>query len=135
MKRSILRNDEGASAVEFALTVPVFLALVMGAMEFSMIFFTYNSAGRASWDVARQLALNQITTSQASSVALAELPNWVRSSATVTATSSSTDPNANRFTVTVKFPAKAATPTNVLSWAYGSVTLSATSTMQQEPTS
>jgi hypothetical protein len=53
----------------------------------------------------------------------------------VTNSSSSTDPNTNRFTVTVSFPAKAATPTNVLSWAYGTLTLKATSTMQQEPTS
>ena len=135
MRSRLIKDPRGTSAVEFALIMPVFVAVTFGAIEFSLIFFTYNAAAHAAWDVTRQLAANQLSTTQASSTALAELPSWVRSSATVTNSSSSTDPNTNRFTVTVSFPAKAATPTNVLSWAYGTLTLKATSTMQQEPTS
>lgn len=135
MRRVFGPNVDGASAVEFALIVPVFITMVMGCIEFSLIFFTYNAAGHAAWDVTRQLALNEITSSQASATALAELPVWVRSNTTVTSSSSSTDPNTNRFTVVVSFPASAATPTNVLSWAYGTINIRASSTMQQEPSS
>ncbi len=135
MSRLFRQNHDGASAVEFALIVPVFITMVMGCIEFSLIFFTYNAAGHAAWDVTRQLALNEITSAQVSTTALAELPSWVRSRATVTSSSSSTDPNTNRFTVVVSFPASAATPTSVLSWAYGTLNLRASSTMQQEPTS
>jgi Flp pilus assembly protein TadG len=129
------RDERGVTAVEFALIAPVFLALLMGAIEYGLIFFTYNSATHAAWDVTRQLATNQITTSQVSSAAIAELPSWVRANTSVSQVSSSTDPNANHYTVVISFPATAATPTNVMSWAYGSLTLKASSTMQQEPTS
>jgi Flp pilus assembly protein TadG len=123
------------SAVEFALVMPLFVIVAFGAIEFALIFFTYNAAGHAAWDVARQLATNRITTSQASALALAELPSWVRSSASATPTSSSNDPSTNRFTMTISFPAKAASPTNIMGWAYGSLRLTATTSMQQEPTS
>lgn len=134
MKR-FWRRTEGVTAVEFALIMPVFIVIAFGAIEFSLILFTYNSAGRAAWDVTRQLATNQITTSQVSSIAQAELPSWVRASATTTATSTSTDPTTNHYTVVISFPATAATPTKVISWAYKTLTLNATSTMKQEPTS
>ena len=135
MKRCFTRDQDGMIAVEFAFILPIFLVLAFAVVEFGLIFFTYNAAGHASWDVTRQLATNQITTSQASAAAIAELPSWVQSSATVTPSSSSTDPNTNHFTVTVSFPATAATPTKMLSWAYKALTLKATTTMQQEPTS
>jgi Flp pilus assembly protein TadG len=130
-----VKNENGVSAVEFGLIMPLFISVAFAAIEFALIFFTYNAAGHAAWDVARQLATNRITTSQASAIALAELPSWVRSSTTATSTSSSSDPSTNHFTVTISFPAKAASPTNVMSWAYGTLRLTATSAMQQEPTS
>jgi Flp pilus assembly protein TadG len=135
VRKRFLPDEEGVSAVEFALIMPLFISVAFAAVEFALIFFTYNAAGHAAWDVARQLATNRIVTSQASAIALAELPRWVRSSATATPASSSTDPSTNRFTVTISFPARAASPTNVMSWAYGSLTLTATSSLQQEPTS
>ena len=135
MRRGFKEAEGGVSAVEFALVHPVFIILIFGAIEFGLIFFTYEAAGHAAWDATRQLATNQITASQASSVALSELPSWVRSSATVTPSSTSTDPTTNHYTVTISIPAKAATPTNILIWAYQNLTLKAQSSMQQEPTS
>lgn len=129
------RDQAGASAVEFALLSPVLIIGLFGAIEFALIFFTYNAAGHAAWAVTRQLATNQITSAQVDASARAQLPSWVRSSAVITPTSSSTDPNTNQFTVTITIPARSATPTQVLGWAYGSVTLTAKTTMQQEPTS
>ena len=40
MSRHTNRNRRGANAVEFALTLPAFLALILGAMEYGIIFMT-----------------------------------------------------------------------------------------------
>lgn len=39
-KRNMLRNTEGAAALEFAMVVPVFLLVMFGIIEFSVIMFT-----------------------------------------------------------------------------------------------
>jgi Flp pilus assembly protein TadG len=64
MRKRLTKDLRGTSAVEFALIMPVFVALTFGAIEFSLILFTYNAAAHAAWDVTRQLAANQISTSQ-----------------------------------------------------------------------
>lgn len=126
----------GTSAVEFGFIAPVLLVLVLGSIEFGLITFTFISAETAARDVTRRLSLNQITASQAPAIASGELPSWVSSSATITVTQSApTDPPNNQFTVSIAIPATKATPTNVLSWAYGTLTLKAAVTMQQEPSS
>ncbi len=122
--------------MEFSFIAPVLIVLVFGILEFGLIIFTFISAETAARDVTRRLSLNQITSSQAPAIATAELPGWASASATVTVTQSApADPSNNQFTVNIAIPAKKATPTNVLSWAYGTITLKAAVTMQQEPTS
>ncbi len=140
--------------MEFGFIAPVLLALVLGSIEFGLITFTFISAETAARDVTRRLSLNQITTTQASGIACSELPSWLGScsactgvtppatcptapaSACVNITQSApTDPSNNQFTVCIATPATKATPTNVLSWAYSSLTLKAAVTMQQEPAS
>lgn len=39
-RRNMLRDTEGAAALEFAIVVPVFLLLLFGIIEFSLIMFT-----------------------------------------------------------------------------------------------
>ena len=151
--RLFLRSTLAAAAVEFGFIAPVLLVLVLGSIEFGLITFTFISAETAARDVTRRLSLNQITTSQASGIACSELPSWIgpcsacvapppsgcptaTQSACVSPTQSApTDPPNNQFTVCIAIPATKATPTNVLSWAYGTVTLKAAVTMQQEPSS
>ena len=135
MRRRFGSDDSGMSAVEFAILSPILLTLVFGIIEFALILFTYNAAGHAAWDVTRQLATNRLTSAQASAAATSGLPSWVQSQATVNVQASSTDPTTNRYTVSISFPATAATPSTFLSWAYSTTTLTAQSTMQQEPTS
>lgn len=135
MLKRFRHNDAGASAVEFALIAPILIAVVFAAIEFALIFFSYNAAGHVAWSVARQLATNQITTAQVPAAARASLPTWVQAGATITSSASSADPTTNQYTVTISFPASSAAPTQVLGWAYGSLVLTAKTTMQQEPTS
>jgi Flp pilus assembly protein TadG len=128
------RSDEsGATAVEFALIAAIFITLLMGIIEFSLILFTYTSASSASRDVARRIATSRLTIAEASAAAKAGLPNWVRTWTTVTvAQTTPATPSTNQITVTVSFPASKATPTTYLSFAYGSLTLDTSTTMQQE---
>ncbi len=47
------RKERGQSMVEFALAVPVFMALVMGIIEFGYLMFTYSSVFSATREAAR----------------------------------------------------------------------------------
>jgi Flp pilus assembly protein TadG len=134
MLRRLSNDDRGASAVEFALIIPVFLVLVMGVIEFGMIAYTYNASTSAARNVARQLATNRIKVSDAGGKAKETLPTWVKGSATVAVNqSNASNPSSNEFTVDIKVPASDAAISNVLIWAYGSLVINTKVTMQQEP--
>jgi len=47
------RRDEGASAVEFALTLPLLILLAFGLFEAGRAFYTYNVANSSVRDAAR----------------------------------------------------------------------------------
>ena len=50
-------NDRGAAAVEFALVVPLLLALVMGIAEFGRAYNIQTTLSGAARDAARVMAL------------------------------------------------------------------------------
>ncbi|GJD93154.1 TadE/TadG family type IV pilus assembly protein [Methylobacterium iners] len=135
LHKRFTHDKDGATAVEFALITPVLVVLAFAAIEFGLIFYCHTTAGHAAWDTTRQLATNRIKPGEVEAKAREQLPAWMRASATITQTSTSPDPYANRYTVTVAFPATAASATGVVSWAYGNLTLTSKITMQQEPTS
>ena len=134
-KRRFKKNEDGVSAVEFALILPVLITITFAGVEFALILFTYNAAGHAAWSVTRALATNRISAAQVDGLARGRLPSWIRDSAMITPTSSSSDPKTNEFTVTITFPASAAAVTGLTSWAYKTLSLRAATTMRQEPTS
>lgn len=132
---SFAKDSAGVSAVEFAIIMPVFMVMLMGAIEFGLIVFTFNAAQNAARDVARQLASNRITATSAAATAQGKVPSWVSSSTTVSV--SQTTPgtaSTNQFTVDIYIPAPVASVTGFLSWTYRSLILHASVTMQQEPT-
>jgi Flp pilus assembly protein TadG len=134
LRRKFDEDSSGSSVVEFALLLPVLVTIIFGIIEFGLIIFTLNTAESAARDATRQLATNRITASQAQSVVLQQLPRWVAAGTSVLVSQTApSDPSNNRFTTDVSFAAKLATPTNLLSWAYGSTTLHAKVSMQQEP--
>lgn len=135
MRQHFAQDKRGATAVEFALITPVLVIMTFAAIEFGLIFYCHTTAGHAAWDTTRQLATNRIKTTDVTTTAREQLPNWVRRSATISHTSTSADPATNRYTVTISFPASAASVTGVVGWAYSSLVLSSKITMQQEPTS
>ncbi len=71
-RRSDRASERGASAVEFALVVPVFLIFVFGIIEYGTIFLVRNQMTEAVSDAART-AVNYSTTAQALSESLSAL--------------------------------------------------------------
>lgn len=128
------RSDaSGVSAVEFGLVLPVLMMIVMAAIEFGLILFTFNTSEHAARNVVRQLATNRLTTDQAPEKAKAQLPGWAKANATVEVTQTTPGmPSTNVFAVRITIPAKKATITSFLSWAYSDTTLESKAAFQQE---
>ena len=56
MKRK--RGDDGASAVELALVLPLLLLIVFGVIQFGYMFFAWNSMATAAGQAARYMAIH-----------------------------------------------------------------------------
>jgi Flp pilus assembly protein TadG len=115
--------------VEFALIVPVFILIVMGILDFSRVFYTYEATANAAREVARQCALTKnMTTGQMGTFATAETGGSI----TITASSSpACDANLVAGTpVTVTANSTFVPLTGVITAITGSsISLSATATM------
>jgi len=57
--RSHQRTEKGSSAVEFALISIIFFTLVFGMIQYSMYFWSTQSAANAARDAARRAAVGQ----------------------------------------------------------------------------
>lgn len=133
--RKILIQNEGVATVEFAFVVPILLLLLLGMLEFGNILFTYNTSANAARDVARQLATNRVTLSNADAQVRSELPSSIRSKASVVISQSAPANTAkNQFTVDVSFAAPDAAFSSFANFAYKTLVLHAKVTIQQEYT-
>ncbi len=70
---SLLKDKSGANAVEFAVVLPVLLLIVLGIIQFGVIFFTYNNMVQAAREAARTLAVQEATATEAQQIALNQL--------------------------------------------------------------
>jgi len=57
--RSKLRNEKGASAVEFALVLPIFVSVVFGIFQFGIAFNNWIAITHAAREGARLAAVGQ----------------------------------------------------------------------------
>ena len=77
------RRHGGQALVEFALIVPVFMLIVLGILDFSRIFSTYEGTANAAREVARQCALTKnMTSGQMGTFATAETGGSISITAT-----------------------------------------------------
>ena len=60
--RSRLRDERGASAVEFGMIVPILLVLLLGIIEFGHAFQVQGTLSAAAREGARRMALQNDTT-------------------------------------------------------------------------
>ena len=106
-----LTRDRGAAAVEFALVLPLFIAILFAIVHFGFVFFIWNDMGNAAREAARRLSVDDsISEAQAANVVQNWLAQWP-ATFSVTAckiadeTSNSSDcTSANSVSVTVTAP-------------------------------
>lgn len=127
-----LRDRRGAAAAEFALILPVFISMMFGSMEFSVLLYSYSSMQTAARDAARQVAVNSLTPTEAKNKLAAKMPKWMSGDTTVSITQTApADPSSNIIQVNVSVPANQASPitlfTRGTTW-----TLSTQAEMKQE---
>lgn len=75
MLKRICRNESGTTAVEFALTAPIFFALIAGIVEVGIVLWTQLALQQGAEAAARCASVNKTlcgTTSQIQSYAVAQ---------------------------------------------------------------
>ena len=72
---STIARRSGAALLEFAFTLPIFILLLLGVMEFASFFFTRNIMLHAARDAARSYAVGSLTAAEARARATELLPN------------------------------------------------------------
>jgi Flp pilus assembly protein TadG len=134
LRRALRRNSDGVTAVEFALVLPVLLAILFACIEFGMMGYTYTATTSAMNNVARQLATNQISAEHAQDMIRSGLPTWVRNAAQTTVQQSAPgDASINTYTIRVQYSAMAATPSHFLAFSYRNQMFNQVLTLRQEP--
>lgn len=104
----------GAVLLEFALTVPFFLLMLLGIMEFASVFFVRHAMLNAASEASRSYAINESSAAEAEQLALDQLSSV---NATFTATASPEADTALERWVEVSVPIAEASlgdPLNVL---------------------
>lgn len=101
----------GAVAVEFGLVMPLFIAMFMGMVEYSFVYFTYGSMQSAARDVTRQVAVNTISMASVDQAVKSRLPGWAQGSASVNISETAPgNPAYNVYQLNVSVPIAQATP-------------------------
>ena len=107
--RCIRRSDRerGAAAVEFALVLPVLVLMLLGLIEFSILFNTQISLTNAAREGARSMAIhNNPATAKADAIAAApSIINPKLVTANVAVNPPITCASGAKVTVTITYPA------------------------------
>jgi len=115
-KNSLLREDEGATAVEAALVISVLIFLTFGIIEFGMALWAWNTMGLAVQDAGRYAMINN-----ASATVQADAINLMQTSlatAPGTVSTTCTTPTADQICLSAR--TTAGTPSLMtLTAAYG----------------
>ncbi|MBN66657.1 MAG: hypothetical protein CMM94_03715 [Rickettsiales bacterium] len=64
MKKQIIKNEEGATAIEFAIVAPVLFLLIFGIIEFGLITFSTVAIEAAASDVTRHARTGALSTAE-----------------------------------------------------------------------
>jgi Flp pilus assembly protein TadG len=78
MLRSLARDNRGQELVEYALTLPILLLLILGIVEFGMAIFAYNTIANAAREGARVGAVVPILSADDLTPATQTIENAVR---------------------------------------------------------
>ena len=110
------RGDSGAAAVEFAIILPIFVAVLFGIIQFGSVLFLHNNMMNAARETARRMSVAELDAAGAPAYANNYLAGWG-----LTFTVNATEPGAGvpngDVTVQITVPAANATLVNFpLTW-------------------
>src|SRR5687768_11826126 len=98
------RTRRGATAVEFALTAPIFFVFLLGAFEFGWFDVIRHTADHAAYEAARIAMVPGATAAEAKAKADSVLGIVGTRAATVTITPATLTPETDQITVTIDVP-------------------------------
>lgn len=129
---ALIRCRRGAAATELALVLPLLTSLILAVFEYGSVVYSYSLMQFGANRVARTMAINRLTDSDAREAVRSYLPGWARDGVAVAVSQTAPDdPNANLVSVRLQVEAQDATPlpllTRAVPWR-----LSTTVTMKQE---
>lgn len=125
--RSWRRSKRGASAVEFALIVPILLAFVTGILDVGWLFFIEGAMADVARTVARDVSVGVTTTADAATEVQTRLANYGYTFA-VSATEASND-----VTVSISVPMADVALIDLFGMFGGGDDISTAVTMRKEP--
>jgi Flp pilus assembly protein TadG len=118
LRRDSRRQEAGASAVEFALVLPVLIMLVFGAIQYGLYFWSMQGGSSAVREAARRGAVGQLVTcnefrnyvkdrlgSTATQVTLTDIKRTYKTAAGTPVTNNALVAPGDVVTVQVKFTA------------------------------
>lgn len=106
--RDLWRHRHGASAVEFALVLPLLLIFLFGILQYGFLMFTYNAMLDTARDTARKLSTGAVNSGTAQAEARANLPAWIEPASWTIITLDSGGANA-QVTATISIDPQEAT--------------------------
>jgi len=70
------RGRSGAAAAEFALVLPIFLAMLFGIIQFGSVLFLHNNMVNAAREAVRRMSVAEMNGPEAEAYVMNYLANW-----------------------------------------------------------
>ena len=108
MWKKFAGDKKGVAAIEAAIVIPIFMSLMLAAVDYGSVFYVQHTMNTVANDASRSLALGHLTTAQAKTTVESRLPSWNSAQFTVTASNVGT----NDVQIVITVPAKDAAMVN-----------------------
>lgn len=132
-RRTLLREERGAVAAEFAILSPFIILILFGMILMGHMLYLHSNMLTAARDAVRRLAAAEISAAQAETVALNWLSDWNVTDVQFSANASvPVNPGETDAVVTVTAPLSQATLGLDIFGHFGAGTLTAEATMRYE---
>ena len=105
---ALRRSENGVAAVEFAFVLPILVLVMSGIMQFGAIMFVQNTMVSVANDVARRVAVGELTEATAVQAAQDRLIDWGITYTIVVQDGDPADPTNRDVDVTITAPLKEA---------------------------
>jgi hypothetical protein len=125
--------DDGVSAVEFALVLPMLMFMLLGIAQFGLVIYLKAQIGHVARDVSRMLAVQAMAVDAAPDHVSNALPGWAGSNHTTdVAEITGADPDVHAYRVTITVPLEELTFFPMFGDIFAGKSLSVSTTMLRE---